>query len=234
MRVLGIIPARSGSKGIPRKNVRRLAGKPVLAYTAESARAAASLTRLLLSTDSAEIAELGRRLGVEAPFLRPPELARDDTPMVPVLQHAVRFLEEEGQIFDAVCVLQPTCPLRRPDEIDACCRLMESSGADSVFTVRPVPHRYHPDWVYFQSPDAWLRPVLQQGDHPPRRQELRPCFWRDGSVYLVRRRVLMTAHTLFGERMRGYPADPEFSVNLDGPRDWEEAERKLARRERAR
>ncbi len=233
MRVLGIIPARGGSKGIPRKNLRPLAGKPVLAYTVESARAARSLTRLLLSTDSREIAELGRRLGVEVPFLRPPELARDDTPMVPVLQHAVSYLEEAGESFDAVCVLQPTCPLRQPRVIDGCCRLMESSGADSVVTVLPVPHRYHPHWVFLQSSEQWLRPAL--GDPViTRRQDLPACFYRDGSVYLVRRSVLMSADSLFGERTRGYPADPEFSVNLDGPEDWEEAKRQVARWEKAR
>ena len=114
MTVVGIVPARGGSKGIPRKNIAPLLGKPLLAYTAEAALAARRLARVILSTDDDEIAEVGRRCGLEVLFMRPPELARDDTPMLPVVQHAVRWLEERGDRYDAVCLLQPTNPLRRP------------------------------------------------------------------------------------------------------------------------
>src|ERR1043166_8417625 len=120
MRVLAIITARGGSKGIPRKNIRLLAGKPLLQYTAEAALAAKQLERVILSTEDEEIAQVGKICGLEVPFLRPPELARDDTPTLPVLQHAVNALEKTGARFDAICLLQPTAPLRQSNDIDAC------------------------------------------------------------------------------------------------------------------
>ena len=132
MKTLGIITARGGSKGVPRKNIRLLAGKPLLQYTAEAALAAKRVQRVVLTTDDAEIAEVGRRCGLDVPFLRPPELARDDTPTLPVLQHAVRALEAKGDRFDAICLLQPTHPLRRVADIDACIALLEEKQADSV------------------------------------------------------------------------------------------------------
>src|SRR4051812_11741596 len=118
MKVLAIITARGGSKGIPRKNLAPLAGKPLLAYTAEAALAARSLARVVLSTDDEEIAEVGRKLGVDVPFMRPAELARDDTPTLPVLQDVVRRLEAAGEHYDAIFTLQPTNPLRRSSDID--------------------------------------------------------------------------------------------------------------------
>jgi CMP-N-acetylneuraminic acid synthetase len=113
-RVLGLIPARAGSKGVPRKNLKLLCGKPLLEYTAEAALAASRLSRVILSTEDEEIAEAGRRCGLEVPFLRPSELAADESPMLPVAQHAMGRLESAGDRFDALCLLQPTNPLRRP------------------------------------------------------------------------------------------------------------------------
>src|SRR5262245_49368383 len=119
MNVLGIVPARRGSKGVLGKNIRLLCGKPLLQYTAEAALSARRLSKVILSTDHEEIARIGRECGLEVPFMRPAELAEDETPMLPVIQHAVRWLEVRGDSFDAVCLLQPTNPLRRPDDIDA-------------------------------------------------------------------------------------------------------------------
>ena len=139
MNVLGLIPARGGSKGVPRKNIRQLAGKPLLAYTAEAALASSRLTRVILSTDDEEIAEVGRSCGLEVPFLRPAKLAEDTTPTLPVVQHAVQFLETRGEQFDAICLLQPTNPLRQTSDIDGCIELLESAEADTVFTMLAVP-----------------------------------------------------------------------------------------------
>lgn len=226
--VLGVIPARGGSKGVPRKNIRLLAGKPLLQYTAEAARASRRLTRVVLSTDDAEIAEVGRRCGLEVPFLRPPELAQDTTPTLDVLVHLLRTLEEKGERYDAVCLLQPTAPLRGPELIDACIDLLVSSQADAVVTVLPVPAEHHPHWVYFQGSDKMLR--LSNGAKAPvaRRQDLPPAFHREGSVYVTRRNVLLEQHSLYGERVAGYPVDPARSVNIDDLADWERAEALLA------
>ena len=228
LRVLGLIPARGGSKGIPRKNARLLAGRPLLEYTAEAALKARRLARVVLSTDDTEIAEIGRRCGLDVPFLRPSELARDDTPTLPVVQHALRWLEERGDRFSAVCLLQPTHPLRTAQQIDACIELFEQKGADAVVTITPVPVEHNPHWVYFQSQSGTLRLALDQSAPIPRRQDLPPAFCRDGSVYVTRREVILEQDSLYGRRLVGYSVDPSRSVNLDTPEDWERAEAALA------
>jgi len=230
MLVLGLIPARGGSKGVPRKNARLLCGKPLLAYTAEAALAARRLTRVVLSTDDAEIAEIGMRCQLEVPFMRPAELARDDTPMLPVVQHAVGWMKQQGEIFDAVCLLQPTNPLRRPEDIDGCIALLEEQDADSVFTTLSVPAEHHPNWVYFETSSGMLR--LSNGDTEPTpgRQQLPAAFHREGSVYVTRCDVLLEQNTLYGSRIFGYRMDGKHSVNIDDPKDWQAAEELIAQR----
>lgn len=229
--VLGIITARGGSKGIPRKNLALLDGKPLLQYTAECALAARSLSRVILSTDDREIAKIGRRCGLDVPFIRPQELARDETPTLPVLQHAVRFLEDQGERYDAICLLQPTNPLRKPEWIEDCVRLLFEKDADAVVTVLPVPHEYNPHWVYFRRDDGTLYLSTGEQEPLPRRQLLPPAFHREGSVYVTRRDVLMERNSLYGERVLGYLLDPEETVNIDGPEDLARAEALLRRRE---
>lgn len=224
MKVLGLIPARGGSKGVPRKNLRPLGGKPLLQYTAECARAARRLARVVLSTDDAELAELGRRCGIDVPFVRPDELAADATPMLPVVVHALLELEAFGDAYDAVCLLQPTCPLRRPEDIDGCIDLLESAGADSVVTVLPVPHEHNPHWVYFVDDRGGLRLSTGEATPIPRRQDLPPAFHREGSVYVTRRDVIVERGSLYGDRLVGFPIDASRSVNIDTPDDWAVAE----------
>src|SRR3954469_15890906 len=126
MRVLGIVTARGGSKAVPRKNLAMLGGRPLLSYTAEVVSASRRLTRTILSTDDEEIAFVGRGLGLDVPFMRPAELARDDTPTVPVLQDVLQRLESAGERYDAVMTLQPTSPLRTAEDIDGSIELLES------------------------------------------------------------------------------------------------------------
>lgn len=230
MKVLGLIPARGGSKGVPRKNIRLLAGKPLLAYTAEAALAAKRLTRVILSTEDEEIAEVGRNCGIEVPFLRPAELAQDATPTLPVVQHVVQLLEMQGEHFDAICLLQPTNPLRRAADIDGCIELMESTEADTVFTMLAVPAEHNPHWVYFRNADGSLHLSTGEATPIPRRQSLPPAFHREGSVYVTRRDVLMLRNSLYGERVLGYELDPTLSVNIDTLADWAKAEQLLSQR----
>ena len=224
IRVFGLVPARGGSKGVPRKNVRLLAGKPLLQYTAEAALGATRLSRVLLSTEDEEIASVGRRCGLEVPFLRPVELARDDTPSLPVVQHAVRWMETTGERFDAVCLLQPTSPLRRAEDIDACISLLEGSGADAVVTVRPVPLMYNPHWTYVQRADGSLELSTGERSPIPRRQDLPPAFHRDGSISVTRCEVVLERDSLYGECLRGYVANGVPWVDLDDVGDWAHAE----------
>lgn len=229
MSILAIIPARGGSKGIPRKNLRSLAGKPLLQYTAESALASKLVTRTILTTDDPEIAALGRKCGLEVPFMRPSELAMDDTPTLPVLQHAVHFMEKLGDTFHVICLLQPTSPLRTPGDIDGCISKLLKTGADSVFTILPVPHAYNPHWVYAEGQDGMLRLFTGEASPIPRRQLLPPAYHREGSVYVVKRDVLMETNSLYGSKIAGFPIERSRSVNIDTPEDWVRAEELLGR-----
>lgn len=229
-RILGVIPARGGSKGLPNKNIVMLCGKPLLAYTAEAATASRYLSRVVLSTDSAEIADVGRSLGLDVPFMRPKELAADETPTLPVLRHAVGFLADEGETFDAVCLLQPTSPLRTVDMVDAACERFVETNADTLLSVLKIPHHHHPDWALLADADGWLHWASGKQDPPPRRQELRPAFHREGSIYIVRVDVLMERGTLFGDRIVPFLVDHKRSVNIDGPEDLARAEKLLAGR----
>ena len=226
-RVLGLVTARGGSKGIPRKNLALLLGKPLLQYTAEAALTAATLADVVLSTDDEEIAEAGRQFGLEVPFMRPAELATDKSPTLPVMQHAVSWLEKRGREYSAVCLLQPTSPLRRAEHIDACVNMLFDEVADAVMTVLSVPDHYNPHWSYVQETDGTLR--LSTGETEPisRRQDLPPAFHREGSVYVVRRDVLMKKNSLYGQRLLGYPLKPDQGVNIDDPDHLRRAEELL-------
>jgi CMP-N,N'-diacetyllegionaminic acid synthase len=224
MRVLGLIPARGGSKGVTRKNIRSLCGKPLLQWTAEAALAAETLARVVVSTEDEEIAEVGRGCGLEVPFLRPWDLAADDTPTLHVVQHALRALEKAGDRFDAVCLLQPTSPFRRSSDIDACIELLAVSYADSVMSILRVPPEYNPHWVYFRADDGSLKLSTGESQPLPRRQLLPPAFHRDGSIYVTRRHVVLEQESLYGTRVLGYEVDRANTINIDTVADWVRAE----------
>jgi CMP-N-acetylneuraminic acid synthetase len=159
--------------------------------------------------------------------MRPPELAADATPSLLVVRHALEWLGSRGDLFDAVCLLQPTHPFRQSGDIDACIALLGESGADSVVTVLPVPPEYNPHWVFFRGPDGALRLSTGESTPIPRRQDLPPAFHREGSVYVTLRDVVLKGGSLFGDRVIGYPVDPGKSVNIDTQDDWARAERLL-------
>lgn len=212
---------------MPRKNLRLLAGRPLLHYTAEAARGAERLSRVLLSTDDPEIAEVGRRCGLWAPFLRPHHLAADDTPMFAVVAHALDWLEQNGKQYDAVCLLQPTSPLRRAADIDGCIDRLVETGADCVVTVLPVPERFNPHWAYFLGVDGFLQLALGEREPIARRQALPRAFHRDGSVYVSRVSVIRQHGSLYGARVLPYHVEAAMSVNLDDESDWRRAEELL-------
>jgi CMP-N-acetylneuraminic acid synthetase len=227
MRTLAIVPARGGSKGIPRKNITLLLGKPLLAYTAETALAAKSLTRVVLSTEDEEIACIGRQWGLEVPFMRPSELARDETPTLPVLQDVVRKLESVGDCFDAVFTLQPTTPLRRADDIDGAIELLERTGADSVISFVDVGEK-HPARMKFIAPDGRaMDPPFGEQFEGQRRQDLPKLYLREGSIYVTRRSVLMEENSVKGRDCRAWLIPEERACNIDTPFDMFLAEQML-------
>jgi len=229
MLVLGLVPARGGSKGVPGKNVRPLAGHTLLEYTARAARESGVLDRVILSTDSPEIADAGRRAGLEVPFMRPAALAGDDTPMLPVIQHALAETARSGWSPDVIVLLQPTSPLRRPEHIRDAVNVLRDTRADSVVTVVEVPRHLSPDYV-MRIDEGRLKPFLPEGARITRRQDARPAYSRDGTVYAFRRATVERFGGIYGDDCRPLLIDANESLSIDSPADWDEAERVLARR----
>jgi CMP-N-acetylneuraminic acid synthetase len=227
--VLGIVPARGGSKGVPGKNVRPLAGRTLLEYTARAARESGVLDRVILSTDSAEIADTGRRAGLDVPFMRPVMLASDDTPMLPVIQHALESLARDGWSADMIVLLQPTSPLRRPDHIRAAVTTLRDTKADSVVTVVEIPRHLSPDYV-MRIDGGRLQPFLPEGARVTRRQDARLAYCRDGTVYAFWRATIERFGGIYGEDCRPLLIDARESLSIDSPADWDAAERLLAGR----
>lgn len=225
--VLGIIPARGGSKGLPGKNRRELAGKPLIAHAWESAQASGLFSRIVLSTDAEEIADLGREIGIEVPFLRPAELAQDDTPMLPVLQHAVAALEAEGWPPEIIVLLQPTAPLRKGEHIQAAVEKLRESGADSVVSVVEIPHFFAPQKA-LRLEDGALQFWLEDGKSITRRQQLEASYAREGTVYAFWRRTLMEQGSIYGERCLPLVLSAEESLTIDSEADWQRAEALLS------
>lgn len=222
MNVLGVVPARGGSKAIPGKNLAPIGGRPLLAYTADAARASRRLTRTVVSTDDAAIADTARTLGLEVPFLRPAALAADDTPMLPVLQHAARELARDGFAADAVVLLQPTSPLRRAEHIDRAVDLLQSTGADSVVSVVEVPHPFTPVSVLRLEGER-LQPYLD-GETATRRQDKPRLFARNGPAVLAVRTRVLEQGSLYGTDSRPLLMAAADSIDVDGPEDLAQAE----------
>ncbi|MGE0553605.1 MAG: NTP transferase domain-containing protein [Gemmatimonadales bacterium] len=230
--MLGLIPARGGSKGVPNKNLRPLAGRPIMAYAIEAAAASGVIDRVVVSTDSPALADLGRALGAEVPFLRPAELATDEAPMLPVIQHAVRELEAAGWPVATVVLLQPTSPLRTGDDLRRAIELLERTEADSVVSVQPAPRHLSPDFVFRVEGDR-LEWFLPGNERVTRRQDARTAYFRDGTVYCTRRDVIMDG-SIYGQHCVPLLMPAGSGVTIDTEDDWVEAERLLVKRRTAR
>ena len=219
MDVLGIIPARGGSKGIPRKSIAPLLGRPLLSYTANAALESRCVNRLILTTDDEEIAAIGRSAGLEVPFKRPTDLSGDDIPVLRVMQHALRMLEaNEGYIPAGVVLLQPTSPLRRAEHIEEAVKLFKETGADSVVSVVNVPHQFSPLSV-LQLTGVRLKPWVD-GPIVTRRQDKPMLYARNGPAVLVSKRtVLLEGDSLYGMDCRPFFMTAEDSIDIDTPFD---------------
>jgi len=226
-RVLALVPARGGSKGIPDKNLRPLAGRTLLDYAARSAAASGVIDRIILSTDSEQIAVEGRRVGLEVPFIRPAELAQDDTPMLPVIEHALDFVKQEGWDAEILVLLQPTSPLRTAAHIRDVVGALRASQADSVVTVVELPRHLSPDYV-MRLDEGRLVPFLPEGARVTRRQDARPAFVRDGTVYACWVKTVREARSIYGRSCRPWIIPSGESITIDSPDDWRDAERRIA------
>ena len=217
MSILALIPARGGSKGIPRKNIRSICGKPLLQWAIEVALAAPSVNRVVVSTDDPEIADVACAGGAEVPFLRPSELASDTAPGIAPVLHALQQLPE----VSAVLLLQPTSPLRRVEDVEAIVALHRQAGHDAVVSV--TPSSKHPAWIFGLSPAQVLEPLMVLPDAACR-QQLPPCYALNGALYLASRSFLERERSFLTSDTVGYVMPPERSVDIDNPLDWQWAE----------
>jgi len=215
---LGVIPARGGSKGLPGKNLRKLGALSLIGHAVASAREAALLARFIVSTDSPEIAEEAKRHGAEVPFLRPAELATDQAGMLPVLQHAVRWLESSAGVRpDMIVTLQPTSPFRTGVEIDATITKVIDTGSDSAQTLSEAS--YHPYFMKTLDGDRTMA-LFPDGHKYVRRQDAPPVYQPSGAVYVTRYATLMEQGHILGDDNRGVIMGFEPSVNIDTEWDF--------------
>jgi CMP-N-acetylneuraminic acid synthetase len=224
LEVLGLIPARGGSKGIQGKNTRPLGGTPLIALTFSAALRCGALSRRILTTDSEQIAELGRRHGIEVPFLRPAAISGDASPAADYVLHCLGFLAERGYRPDVVVLLQPTTPFRTPRDIDACVELLTGSSADSVVSVTQLESKYHPGWQFVIEEGKLLPFSGSWSGLATHRQHIAPTFTRNGAVYAFWTRVFEATGGFYGQNVLPYVMDSASSVNIDGPEDWRKAE----------
>lgn len=225
-RALAIIPARGGSKGVPHKNIREVAGRPLIAYTIKAAQASKVLTRCIVSTDDRETAAISTALGCEV-MERPAELAQDDTPTISVIKHVFDVLESQGESFEYGLVLQPTSPLRIGLDIDSALQALSQSGADSVVSVYQVSD-HHPARMYKLENGHLVS--FDEEFATARRQDLPPVYHRNGAIYAFRR-SLLEHNTLMGTNIIPYIMAEDRSLNIDTEYDLVLADFILSRRE---
>lgn len=214
MKILALIPARGGSKGIPRKNIKPLVGKPLIGWTIDAARRASDIDRLVVSTEDEEIAAVARQLGAEVPFMRPVELAADDAPGVAPVLHAIDQLPG----YDWILLLQPTSPLRSSADIEGIINLCRNRNAPSAVSVCEVSK--HPFWMYERDDLDRLQPLIQDRPETLRRQDLPKAYVLNGALYIARTDWLIENQGFMGSGTLGYVMPPERSADLDTLQDW--------------
>lgn len=227
--VLAIIPARGGSKGIPRKNIRDFAGYPLIAYSIAAGLQAETVTRVVVSTDDEEIAAVARRWGAETPFMRPAECAQDNTMDLPVFEHALQWLDEhEGYRPEVVVQLRPTSPVRPVGLVDEAVRiLLAHPEADSVRGVVPSGQNPHKMWRIDPESGRMKNLIDLPGIAEPYnapRQVLPPTYWQTGHIDAIRARTIREDHSMSGKVILPVMVDPRFTVDIDTPADWQRYE----------
>jgi N-acylneuraminate cytidylyltransferase len=226
MKILAIIPARGGSKGVSGKNIKILGDKPLIGYTIEQALESTLLSKILVSTDDSSIAAVALNYGVDVPFLRPQKLSDDNASSISVVQHAIAFLEAKGEFFDAVCLLQPTAPFRERGFIDKAIAVFKEKKADSLVTVLQVPLEYNPHWVFEADEKGCLTIATGEKEIIKRRQDLPKAFFRDGSLYLTKIEAIKSG-SFYGSSTSYIESNPDLYVNIDTMNDWDNAVQKL-------
>jgi len=223
MKTLAIISAREGSKGFPGKNIVQLGGKPLIAWTILAARKAKTVNRIIVTTDSTQIADIALRYGAEAPFIRPKELALDDTPGILPILHAINWLSA-NENYNPHCVihLQPTSPLRTAEDIDNAGNIFKEKGADSLVSVTPVEQ--HPYWMKRIDKEGVLTDFIKMKKAILRRQELPLVYIINGAIYIAKCEELLRYKTWYLARTFSYVMPKERSIDIDTLEDLSIAE----------
>jgi CMP-N,N'-diacetyllegionaminic acid synthase len=228
VQIIAIIPARGGSKGVPRKNIKLLGGKPLIWYTYEAARASHKFSDIILSTDDLEIASVAREFGLEVQFMRPAHLATDSATSIDVVNHCLDEMKLLGKEYDAVMLLQPTSPFREKGLLENSIDVLIKNKADSLVSVRKVPHQFNPHWLFEEVEEGLLK--ISTGDEKliPRRQELPNAYYRDGQIYLTKTNVLQNKKSFIGDSLTFIEnVNMGSLINIDNLSDWDLAERFL-------
>lgn len=218
-KILGLIPARGGSKGVPRKNIRILGQKPLIAWTIEAAINSKLLDRIILSSEDNEIIEVARAYGCEAPFVRPAELAADNSTALETVLHALQSLAED---YEYLVLLQPTSPLRTSEDIDGCIRMCHSHNAPSCAAV--CQPRQSPYWMFSRNQEGYLVPLLRAAQNISRRQDLPTAYVVNGAVYVAKTSWLRNTMSFVTEETLAYEMPEERSIDLDTELDFKLAE----------
>ena len=222
-KILALIPARAGSKGVPGKNMKQLGGKPLIAYTIESALHSEMLCRVVVSSNCLETIRFAESYpGIEAPFVRPDAISRDDTPMQKVVIHALEYFEYLGVLFEYVLLLQPTTPFRSSNLIDRAIQKLMDSGSDSLATIQKIPDQYNPYWAFEYDHDTSINQVITTRNFTTRRQDLPETYYRDGRIYISKTSLIKEGY-LLGGKICGILTD-EIDINIDTLEDWKKAE----------
>ena len=230
MRILAVVPARGGSKSVPRKNIAEIAGRPLIAYTVQEALKVSAITDLVVSTDDDEIGAVALSLGAQVPFLRPAELATDHAQSAPVLKHCLLHMETlHSALYDAVLMLQPTTPLRRAEHIERAVQIMRDSDCESVASVVSVEGN-HPFRMKRLIGNRLINYIEQGFEDMRPRQVLPAVYIRNGAIYLSRRDLVAKRGRIVGEHCLGFEMSPEESINIDNRLDFKMAEFMLQER----
>jgi len=228
-KILGVITARAGSKGIPGKNIKDVAGKPLIAYTVEAAKASKYLTRTVVSTDGEEIAAVAKEYGADVPFMRPTEHATDTATSMQVVQHVLEELQKSGETYDYLMILQPTSPLRTSEDIDACIKLAVDRDADSVMSMVELEDFALKKLKTIDEQDVIYPMLDDEGKESSRRQDAQKVYKRNCAIYLTKT-SLIAEGDLFGQTPLAYVMPEERSVDINAPVDLELAEFWLSRK----
>lgn len=231
IRVLAIIPARGGSKSVPKKNILKLAGKPLIVWTIEAAKKSSYIDDTIVSTDSKEIKRVAESAGASVPFIRPKSLALDSSPTMPVMQHATHWMEHAtGHQYTHIVLLEPTSPLRTSKDIDATIKKAIQTGADCVMTMYRL-NDFHPVRAKRIVNDRIVPFSIKEKEGTPR-QALPAAYYRNGSVYVTKRDVLMKKNSIWGKSIRPYIMPVERSIDIDDYQSFSYAEYYLSKRRR--